>query len=204
MSDLLVLHALRIKGVASEEAIAVHSGLALRDVRNLLEVLDRQGLVRAREGLVSGWSLSAQGRDRERDLIAAELCSTGAREALMRAYEEFRALNLSFLQTCTDWQIRHEGAERVVNDHLDDHYDSEVMSRLDKNSIGLASVIEAIATVMPRFGTYLSRLASATNQVSEGQLEWFTSPLVDSVHSVWFEFHEDLLATLDVPRSTEV
>jgi hypothetical protein len=39
--------------------------------------------------------------------------------------------------------------------------------------------------------------------VRAGDKEWFTGPLVDSYHTVWFELHEDLMATLGLERATE-
>jgi hypothetical protein len=39
--------------------------------------------------------------------------------------------------------------------------------------------------------------------VRAGEGDWFTSPLVDSYHTVWFELHEDLLATLGLERAEE-
>ena len=30
-----------------------------------------------------------------------------------------------------------------------------------------------------------------------------TKPMIDSYHSVWFELHEDLLATLGIERGSE-
>jgi hypothetical protein len=39
--------------------------------------------------------------------------------------------------------------------------------------------------------------------VLEGQPEWFTKPVIDSYHTVWFELHEDLLCTLGIERASE-
>ena len=36
-----------------------------------------------------------------------------------------------------------------------------------------------------------------------GEGDWFDKPLTDSYHTVWFELHEDLLATLGLERATE-
>ena len=41
------------------------------------------------------------------------------------------------------------------------------------------------------------------DEVRRGHGEWFDKPLIDSYHTVWFELHEDLLATLGLERSTE-
>ncbi len=39
--------------------------------------------------------------------------------------------------------------------------------------------------------------------MTEGERDWFTKPTIDSYHSVWFELHEDLLATLGLERAKE-
>ena len=36
--------------------------------------------------------------------------------------------------------------------------------------------------------------------IDAGRHELVSSPMVDSVHNVWFEFHEDLLRTLGRAR----
>lgn len=36
-----------------------------------------------------------------------------------------------------------------------------------------------------------------------GQRRWVDAPELDSCHTVWIQFHEDLLATLGIPRGSE-
>jgi hypothetical protein len=36
-----------------------------------------------------------------------------------------------------------------------------------------------------------------------GELDWLTKPIMPSYHTVWFELHEDLLATLGIDRASE-
>ena len=36
-----------------------------------------------------------------------------------------------------------------------------------------------------------------------GETDWLTKPIIDSYHTVWFELHEDLLATLGLERGHE-
>ena len=36
-----------------------------------------------------------------------------------------------------------------------------------------------------------------------GEVDWFTRPTIPSYHSVWFELHENLLATLGIDRAQE-
>jgi pyruvate,orthophosphate dikinase len=41
------------------------------------------------------------------------------------------------------------------------------------------------------------------DRVEAGERDWFTKPLIDSYHTVWFELHEDLLSTLGKERASE-
>ncbi len=47
------------------------------------------------------------------------------------------------------------------------------------------------------------RLDNALARVQAGDFDWFTTPVIDSFHTVWFELHEDLLSTLGIERSKE-
>ncbi len=60
-----------------------------------------------------------------------------------------------------------------------------------------------LAEALERFGGYGERLAHAVDQVQAGEKDWFTKPTIDSYHTVWFELHENLLATLGVERGKE-
>ena len=64
-------------------------------------------------------------------------------------------------------------------------------------------VCRDLAAALERFDGYGERLASARKKVEGGDTDWFTKPLIDSYHTVWFELHEDLLATLGIDRSKE-
>ena len=53
---------------------------------------------------------------------------------------------------------------------------------------------------MLRFQRYRVRLTDALARARSGALEYVTDDLA-SYHTVWFQLHEDLLATLGIPRS---
>ncbi len=204
MSTLLVLHALRIKGIALDDRIAQATGLGVDEVCEELRELDAAGFVHVREGTVSGWALTPAGRRRERELVAAELDASGARSSIEAWYAGFRSLNSAFLRICTDWQLRGEGDDRVLNDHGDLDYDMGVLNALASVGEEVRTRLQDVVVLLPRFLPYRARLDTALTHVAAGEFAWFTGPLIDSVHTVWFELHEDLLATLNVPRSSEV
>jgi hypothetical protein len=53
---------------------------------------------------------------------------------------------------------------------------------------------------LERVSGYGSRLRAALEKVVDGKHEWFTKPVIDSYHTVWFELHEDLLRMLGRER----
>lgn len=64
-------------------------------------------------------------------------------------------------------------------------------------------VTRSLAGSLWRFRGYAERLDAAHQRVRAGDHEWITAPSIDSYHTVWFELHEDLLATLGRDRSQE-
>ena len=64
-------------------------------------------------------------------------------------------------------------------------------------------LIDRLAGCLERFDRYGPRLQAAVAKIEAGDLDWFTRPLIDSYHTVWFELHEDLLSTLGRERASE-
>ncbi len=199
-SGTTVLHALRVRGFAETDVLAEVTHLDDVTVVRALEAFAAEELVSRKQGLdVSGWVLTPQGRAEHEKRLAEELDGAGARGAVERRYAEFTALNPAVLQVCTDWQLR-DGA---LNDHADAAYDTQVVGRLVELHEQAQPVLAGLAAALSRFGGYASRLQRAVDEVRAGHGEWFDKPLIDSFHSVWFELHEDLLATLGLERSAE-
>ena len=59
----------------------------------------------------------------------------------------------------------------------------------------------ASAGAITRFGPYSVAFAAALIRLRAGDGDAFTKPLTGSYHDVWMHLHEDLLLTLDRPRS---
>ncbi len=66
-----------------------------------------------------------------------------------------------------------------------------------------APVISRLGREVPRFSEYRDRLRSARERVDDGDHQWFTSPRIDSYHTVWMYLHEDLLFALGTDRESE-
>jgi DNA-binding MarR family transcriptional regulator len=201
--QLLVLHGLRLKGFAEAGAVAALFGLQEPDVAVALKELADDGLVQRRDGRVSGWSLTAEGRTVEAELLAEELERSGARDQVDLGYEQFVAVNGELLDVCTAWQLKSVDGAQTINDHADVSYDTATVDRLGAVHATAAPVVASLGGALERFSGYGPRLEHALGRVQAGETEWFTKPLLDSYHTVWFELHEDLLSTLGKQRGAE-
>lgn len=120
--------------------------------------------------------------------------------AVARAYERFLPFNLEFLRLCHDWQVR---PGNVPNDHADRTYDWAVIDRLRALDERVAPALRRLSRSVERFDEYPRRLRAAVRRLDEGDWEWFTSPRIDSYHTVWMQVHEDLLLALGRERADE-
>ncbi|HLT70590.1 MAG TPA: hypothetical protein VKZ72_10520 [Acidimicrobiales bacterium] len=201
---LLVLHGLRLAGAAEPRDVADAVGLPVDDVRARLGPLEAEGLVTHRTAPPAGWLLTPSGREEHARLVQAEARETGARPAIERAYDRFRALNPAVLDACSRWQVREVAGRTVRNDHGDPDHDAAVVSDLVRLHRRAEPVLDELAAALDRYRPYGPRLRRALDRVLAGEREWFTAPSIPSYHTVWFELHEDLLTTLGRSRSAEV
>jgi hypothetical protein len=179
-----LLHELRLRGT-------------LGDVDDVtVEVLVTNGYAVRKRTLVA---ITAEGR--ERHAVWARCAPGSAAEVALRtAYERFLPLNRDLIKLCHDWQVR---TGNVVNDHLDVEYDWAVIDRLRALHERSSPVTRSMASTIARFAPHRDRLRAAVRQVEAGETEWFTSPRIDSYHTVWMQLHEDLLLALGIDRSSE-
>jgi DNA-binding MarR family transcriptional regulator len=201
---LLVLHALRLKGVVAPEGAAEAVDLDVAAVTRRLDELAAEGLVVRREGLLSGWQLTPAGRAEHERLLAAEVDAAGARADVERAYRRFRTLNPQVLDACSRWQVKETPGGLVRNDHADPAYDEKVLNDLDDAlADGAVPLFRRLPEVLARYGRYGPRLETALDRARAGEGDYVTRPVLPSFHTVWFELHEDLLATLGLDRTAE-
>ncbi len=196
---LLVLHALRCAGYCALPRLAASTGLSLDEVESELIDLAVEGLVERPDAALGAWGLTDAGRAADGERIAAEMERAGARPAVEGAFDRFLVLNPELLDLSTAWQLRPVDGQPVVNDHSDAAYDARVLSRFGDLHERLRPVCADLEAVLPRFGRYPARLARALGLARAGELKYLTDT-TDSYHVVWAELHEDLLATLRIPR----
>ena len=195
----LVLHALKLKGFAEAEPIAACTGLDPAEVTCQLDDLGTEGLAIHREGRLTGWSLTPEGKAAHASSIGTELDAAGCRATVDDAYRRFLALNADMLGVCTAWQVRGE----AMNDHSDAAYDKDVIDQLLGVHDRVRPVTADLRDALARYDRYGERLRTALERLLGGEHEWFTKPVIDSYHTVWFELHEDLLSTLGLDRGRE-
>jgi hypothetical protein len=130
--ELLVLHGLRLKGVADVEAVAQRFALNLDLVQELLLDYEAFGWIsRVSFADINGWALTGSGRAENERCLSVELDQTGARSEVVAAHDVFIALNSHFLTAVTNWQIRPDRADPLAaNDHTDWRWDQSVVDDL--------------------------------------------------------------------------
>lgn len=202
----LVLHVLRVRGVTSTDEIAAAAGLDEALVAVAMEDHRSHDFVVLRTGNLPGWALTRFGRDEAAQLAHHELEVSHAREHVEAGYREFLTLNPLLLRLCTDWQLLPTVDNKTppeLNRHDDPAYDAEILGRLVEVDSAVQPICDRMADALARFGNYGRRLAAARARVEAGEIDWMTKPMIDSYHSVWFELHEDFLATLGIERGNE-
>ncbi|MEU8197566.1 transcriptional regulator [Microbispora amethystogenes] len=202
---LLVLHAVRVTGFADTPVLARRYGLDAVTTEEVLRDAEARGWVEhsAFAG-AAGWSLTEQGRAENERELAAELARVGAADEVRDVYRRFLPLNGLLLQACTDWQLRPAAGDRLaVNDHSDPAWDAGVLHELACVERALTPLADRLGRVLTRFRGYDTRFAAALARARAGDGAWVDQTGLDSCHRVWFELHEDLIATLGLDRGAE-
>jgi hypothetical protein len=138
-------------------------------------------------------SLTESGRAENERGLAAELGP--AADTVRTAYSAFLPLNGRLQAACTQWQLKPAPGDALAfNDHTDSAWDQAVLDELAAIGQELAPLAAQLTATLDRFAGYDSRYTRAH------QAGWVDSTTVDSCHRVWFELHEDLIATLGVRR----
>ena len=203
----LALHGVRVLGFATASRVAGRYGLDVSVVGESLLDFEAHGWVRHTSfGGSSGWSLTEEGRVENERRLAAELGRAGARarETLTSAHAAFVPLNRRLGAACTDWQVRPTPADPMaLNDHSDWRWDERVLRTLRSIDTSFRQLCDQLAGRLERLGGYADLYSSALGKAEAGQRAWVDAPDRDSCHIVWIQFHEDLLATLGIPRGSD-
>ena len=194
-----IIHVLSIKGFAKEEPLAVAVGLEVSDVVLIAKSLTEGGLL---ESSRIGMKLTEKGK------AAAEKVLEDAREttdlaALETFYQAFTPINQDYKKSVSSWQIKTVGDSAEPNDHEDAEYDQQVLKEMFKDHDSLNHLVTTHLASCPRLRDYARRLEIAYAHVRAGHHQFVTGALIDSYHTVWFEFHEALIRLSGRDRATE-
>ena len=189
-AQLAVVHAIRIRGVASRDVICEMTGLDCAVADAELQATADRGWTLFRENrITSGWGLTPEGRAQHRTALHDDVEASGDRRAIEAAYEGFLAHNEPMKILCTKWQMEGEPACCV--------------HELTTLHTAIVPVVERLSTSVARFGPYPARLRAALTRFQSGDRTALAKPLSGSYHDVWMELHEDLIVLQRIDRVEE-
>ena len=193
---LLTLHAVRLLGFADTGSTALRFGQDPDDVERLLIDAGANGwAVSSSFGGARGWSLTVAGRTENERLLAEELKSTGGQAVVTGVLADFASLNADVVAACGKLQLESLAAGHRPNTGTDEATHHTLMQA----QAALNELEVRLAAALPRFGGYAARLSKALDEAAIDPA-WLTATDRDSFHRIWFELHEDLIATLGIHR----
>jgi hypothetical protein len=200
-TSVTALHALRVCGLASTARLADHLRRQLEEAEAVLRSCESDGLVRYRDGRVSGWQLTDAGRQRHDAQLGSARSEPGWQDSVSLGYSQFLELNRELKEICTAWQMRMlADGSTVINDHADSTYDREVIERLAGHDRRCEPMFDHLSAGLSRFHDYQDRLDATLDRLAAGDASAFATPMSASYHCVWMELHQDLLLTLGRER----
>jgi hypothetical protein len=172
-----------VPATPAEVFSTVHA-LALRGTLKQLpgdaRALEAAGLVHATP---HGFTLTDAGYRRHRALLDRERATIDV-AALGIVYERFPAIARRFKSIESRW------------DEIDGAADRHLVEGLASSVVALEPILHQSAEVVPRFGSYLERLARARRRLLNGKLEYGLDASVESIGTLVRELQEDYLQTL--------
>jgi hypothetical protein len=187
-ADLLVLHAVRLNGFADTAAVAAR--FLLDPDQTLEDLLDAQAhgrVSRSSFADLAGWSLTEAGYRHNQAQLREELDRAAAHPAVVAVHERFRPLNARAAQIFTAWQLAPDRP-------------ADTFAQLADLARELRDLERHLTARLGRFAGYHGRFTVALARAGHDPA-WITGIEVDSCHRVWFELHEDLIATLGIARA---
>jgi hypothetical protein len=181
--EFVTLNAVYLGKLCGIARLRASSGLDARRAQDAVRAATAGGLI---ESIADdAYVLTAAG-------VRAVLQEYDDRYAKLRAeasleewYERFEGLNTQFLQLATQWQ------------RSADHHALDRLVRVVERQV---VALRLLARSIPRYEIYATRFEQALDHVDQGSTTYIVNPGVDSLHTIWFEFHEDVLTVLGRPR----
>jgi DNA-binding MarR family transcriptional regulator len=200
-TDLVeVMHALRVKGLASDAVLAAMTALEPTTLGDVVDTVVAAGWANRREGRMAGTMLTPAGREKYAELRAEHPLDEAQTRTVSVLYEAFLPVNTDFKQICAAWQMRDD---TTPNDHTDADYDASVVADLATGHDRVSGMLTTASAGMPRWSRYQGRLDTALAKVQGGDTAAFARPMYDSYHDIWMELHQDLLLTAGRERGAD-
>jgi hypothetical protein len=179
----VVLNGSHLKKMAKSEEVAAAVGVAPKNAADQLAA-----------AVDKGWAMNMDGRYLVLPDGTAAVHQFYARiygllrqdSGLIAWYERFESLNDQFIKAVSDWQ-KSDGDPKA---------ESKVIKVVERQIKALGELIPAI----PRYAHYVRRFGDGIARIDRGDRDFVCGPTIDSVHTIWFEFHEDILSVLGRPR----
>jgi hypothetical protein len=183
-SAFAVLNTVYLRKISATEAIADVSGVGPQPCADIVARAVADGEL---EDLGGMYMLSERGTATVLAGYRLRYSAVRSNSDVLDWYQRFETTNRQFLQAVSAWQT-------------DDNGDPARLDRLLRPVERLVKALGGITPVIERYERYADRLRTAMDRVDAGDTEYVTSPTVDSLHNIWFEFHEDILTVLGRPR----
>ncbi|EMY32449.1 hypothetical protein D477_020113 [Arthrobacter crystallopoietes BAB-32] len=191
---LQVLHTVRILGYAGTSRVSKRAGLpAVQVDQALLDAQAAGQVIWTRFEDDGGWSLTEAGKALGERLLAEELERADARGEVESVMTGFEPLNRQVTTACTNWQLAEMGIAEPSKNLAD------TVKELARAAEAWALLEEHLVRRLPRFDGYHERFSVAVEHARTDPV-WVAATDRESAHRVWFELHEDLLATLGRSR----
>jgi hypothetical protein len=181
----LALNALYLKKMAPAADLPDIAGLPPDEGPAIVNGFVERGWVLAMEGELL---IQPEGMAEVEEYYRDTYAGISQQREMARWYERFEAINQQFIKFVSDWQA--SGGDPRVQER--------VIATVER----LVKLIRQIAQVVPRYAGYIRRFERSVATVDQGNVDFVCTPTVDSLHNIWFEFHEDFLGVLGRPRET--
>lgn len=185
--QFLLLNALWLRKMATRGTIEENAGLSAGVAEPCLRSAEELELIRE---MGDYYVLTDPGRRAVLEHYDREYAGLRSEPEFLAWHERFEGYNSRFLSLMSAWQTEADEAQERTYSRL---------ARIVERHI---EALGAAAGWVPRYGQYASRFERSLDHVDSGRSDYVSSPMVDSLHNIWFEFHEDLLAVLGRPRES--
>lgn len=183
--EFLVLNGAHLKKMATAKELASAIGLDVAAVELTLDAAASSGLLMVAEGK---HLLLPEGTNAVQEHYRTAYEALRSNELVLGWYDRFEVVNEQFIKQVSEWQST-DGDERI-------------QSRLIKTIERLTKSLQELTPLVPRYETYIERFNCSVVRIDQGDTDFVCKPTIDSVHNIWFEFHEDILSVIGRPRDT--